>query len=236
MNKNKKLFLLLAFFIAVGLFGGFNLATSDSLTGNQIALAASASLDVSDLEYIKINHPKGYSEHWRDLKNLQERSDSYDTEGNLSNRIIVKENGKRVITMGYKDGKPEGYTWVLPSNVADYNKTNLTKSLLKDVKDELSKSKWENKGLVKLPNGKNAHKIESSFDDTLEVVYVDEATNFPVKREFYEKKNNQLQLIEARTEEYKNVRGNSEEIFTHDGINLKEIPAPVVGDPNNAAG
>jgi len=42
--------------------------------GNDIALAASVQANNLDVEYIKVNSPDGYSEHWRDLKNLQERS------------------------------------------------------------------------------------------------------------------------------------------------------------------
>lgn len=234
MIKNKKVLLPIALFIALGLVMGAHWITSDS--GNQIALAAATNIDNLDLEYIKIKTPDGHSEHWRDLKNLEERADTYDAKGNIVNKIIVKDNGKRVISIGFENGKPEALTWVLPDNISNINKDNLSKSLLQEVKNELHKQKWQDKGLAKLADGKTVRKIESTFEDAIEVVYIDESTSFPVKRELYKKQNNQLRLLETRTEEYKKVSGNSGEIFNHNGVELKEIPAPVVGDPNAAKG
>jgi len=46
--------------------------------------------------------------------------------------------------------------------------------LLEDIKNELKKSKWIDKGTKKLADGRNVKVIESSFEGLTELVYVEE--------------------------------------------------------------
>ena len=224
--SKKKVSWLLTLLLAVSGIFTYQLVNIHSFNGNGIALAASVQANSLDVEYIKVKNSNGYSEHWRDLENLQERSDTNDNNGKLSNKILVLEKGKRVISIGDDDGKIEAYTWILPDDIANENGKLLQKSLLEDIKNELKKSKWIDKGTKKLADGREVKVIESSFEGLTELVYVD-ITEFPVKREFFKSENGQLKLLDDRTEEYKKVSSQSGEIFEYNSSGLKEIPAPV---------
>ncbi len=226
MFSKKKNIWLLALLLAVGCIFVYQFENGHKFNGNKIALAAYIQANNLDVEYIKVKNPNGYSEHWRDIINLQERSDTYDSYGKLVNRLLVLEKGKRVISIGNYNGKMEAYTWVLPDDIANENKILLSKSLLEDVKNKLKKSEWINKGKKKLVDGREVRVIQSSFEGLTEVFYVD-ATDFLVKREFFKNVNSQLILLEERTEEYMKISDNSGKLFKYYNTGLKEIPAPV---------
>lgn len=226
MFSKKKSVCLLTLLLAVTCLFVYQFKNGSTFNGNKIAFAASIQANNLNVEYIKVKIPSGYSEHWRDIITLQERSDTYDNNGKLANRILVSEKGKRVISIGNDNGKMEAYSWILPDDIANENKTLLSKSLLENVKNELKQSKWIDKGKKKLVDGREVRVIESSFEGLTEVVYVD-ATDFPIKREFFKNENGQLKLLEERTEEYKKISSQSGEIFEYNGPEVKEIPAPV---------
>ncbi|PKM47639.1 MAG: hypothetical protein CVV03_02590 [Firmicutes bacterium HGW-Firmicutes-8] len=217
--------LLLAFFT-------FQLTNiSFAQTGNSIALNAANQLDNLNIEYIKIIRPNSYTEeHWRDKKGLQERSETIDAKGALVNRIIVKENGKRVINIGNENGKIEVYTWILPKNIAKANEENLSKSILDEIKTELKTNKWKYQGNEVLSNGTKVKKLTATVGEYKEVVYVDETTELPIKREVFKNNKDTSELMEERTEEYKKIENTSGKLFEYDISGLKDIPAPVVDD------
>ncbi|AOY76001.1 hypothetical protein [Clostridium formicaceticum] len=220
--------------ITIIVFGFIKTNTSLVQIGDRIAYNASKQLNESKIEYIKVSRKEGYSEeYYRDMKNLKERSDIKDENGNLVNRILVLEEGKRIINIGNENGKVEVHTWLLPDEIAKANKEILSKSIQENIKNSLKNQKWTLEGNIELSNGKKAKKISSLIDGFCEVVYVDEETDFPIKREIYEVQEDggkKLKLIEERAEEYKKIDDDSNQLFEYEQYELEEIPAPVEGN------
>ncbi|HBC93350.1 MAG TPA: hypothetical protein DCZ10_10765 [Pelotomaculum sp.] len=203
----------------------------------EISLEAANQLNNINIEHIKIVSSNGsYTEHWRDLKNLEERTDTYDKNGTLINSIIVKEFGERIISIGYDDDQITGFTWVLPKKVASLNRQLLKKSLLEDVKNELDGSKWQYCGKDKV-NGKEVKKITTSHGDTTTIIYVDQLTGYPVKREIHKNEKGNLTLMVDTVEEYQKISDESGNIFECENVELKEITSPGIdGDVNPGVG
>lgn len=199
-------------------------------SGNEVAQNAAYQLDNQKIEYVKIKYADGQTEeHWRDVQNLLERTDNRDSKGNLINTILVMEKGKRVINIGNENGDIEAFTWVLPEKIADINKDQLKKSILEDVINELNSEDWKQEGNSFLMDGRKVKKIKKNQQDFNQVIYIDENTGFPIKREIY---GDDGSLKEERIEEYKKIDDDSAKLFEHNNVELKEISAPVVnGEP-----
>ncbi|MDH4616590.1 hypothetical protein [Brevibacillus sp. AY1] len=176
----------------------------------------------SKIEYIRFDHNDGtYDEHWRDVENKQERHDKYTKDGELINRIIVLDSGKRVISIGNEGGELEAYTWELPSKDAAENNNLLQISLIKETKDKLKDKKWKLNKSAKLNSNVSVDEIESLNDDTKEIVRLDSETGIPLEREIYEIKNGKEEKV--LTETYQFI-DDSSDLFDVD-IKAKEVPA-----------
>jgi len=203
-------------------------------SGSKIADKAADQLSSSTVDYIKTVDESGrVEEHWRDTKTLQERHDIYDKDGTLINRIIVTDEGKTVISISNEDGKLKADKWTVPSEVAEENKKLLNKSLIKEFKDELNNKEWKKKGEEKL-QGKEVQKLEAVYkieseskDKHKEVVFVDQETNYPKKREIYAPdKNGKVKL--QRTEFFEFYEGDTSDLFdVDDKIKIKKVDSDI---------
>lgn len=203
----------------------FNINPNNS--GNIFAQNAVKQINNIGIEYVKNQYDNKIIEHWRDLRNLQDRADTFNSNGIFIRKMIVKENGKRVISIVNNNGQIEGYTWVLPENYKKANEDIIKQSILKDLKSELLKNTWKVDGTQKLPDGKLITRISSSKNNNTQIVYIDTATGFPLKREIYKREIGKLKLIKDGTEEYKKIDSNTTSLFSYGNYKLKEIPAPV---------
>jgi hypothetical protein len=188
--------------------------------------------DSNNIEYIKMSYNDGsYEEHWRDKANTMERTDRYDENGNFVNRILVLDNGTKVINVGLENGKFEIYSWKMPEKIAKENNINLKGSILREVKDSLKTKTWtiEDKNRTKTSsvvqkllsnNGNNIERYSSGDTD----IYIEKNNNKIKCMEVYE--NDSLK----RVEEYDTFKDTSKDLFKiNNKINKpdKEINAPV---------
>lgn len=211
----------------------FKLSNKTSATTiNQLTNKAIEKLENSNsIESIKVTHAdKSTEEFWKEIGYGNFKTENRDKFGNLINTLIICENGRRVINIGYNDGKIEAATWILPDKYTKANQEISKKSLFDDVKNDIRSTNWRKLERSILVNGKKIDKI--STDEKLydEVLYIDNETGLPIKRVTYKKDNRKKILLEERIEEYKIINDDSEKIFKYDDIDLKETPAPVVGD------
>lgn len=187
-------------------------------SGESLAKRANENLSDKKHEYIKVVQEDGsYEEHWRDLKNLQERHDTYTKDGELVNRIIVTEKGKRVYVIGNDNGTLEASTWVLPEKVANQNKKILQISLLEETKDRLKNGSWKKIGKEKM-KGKDVEVIESQANGLTEDMYVDLETGLPVKKDTFKGSN------KIRTEYYETIDGEEDIYEVDSNLDIKEMP------------
>lgn len=198
--------------------------------------AISSDVDADgNLDYIKIDSPvSGKEEHWRDIKNLQERSDTYDPSGNLVQRIIVTEGGKRVVMFGYEEGKlVASRTWLLPPRIAQENNRLLELLLVDEKKKEFNSFKDKGRkldGVSKLASGKSVKKYSLANNESYTAVFVDDQTGLPVEEQVFVKNGSEYKLNQTKTEKYKKLHDESGQIFKYDKTSVKEMPADTASD------
>ena len=187
--------------------------------------------EINNIDYIKLLYNDGsYEEHWRDKSNSLERTDRYDSNGNFESRILVLDNGSKVINVGLENAKFEAYSWEMPNKIAKQNSSLLKESILKDVKESLKIKKWSLNGIKRnnneilqkasLSNETNIQKYSSDNED----IYIDINSNMIKRMDVYQ--NEKL----SRIEEYNNFKDTSKDLFkVNDKINnsTKEIDVPI---------
>ncbi|GGA00921.1 hypothetical protein GCM10008018_53970 [Paenibacillus marchantiophytorum] len=225
---NKKLILIPLSALILGAITWQTLPSAKA-NANEIARdsvnASNAVLGVG-IEHVKITSENNKVAHfYRDTVNLEEKSENYKPDGTLENKVIVTESGKRVISIGNNNGKLESFTWLLPENIANENKELISKSLLKEIKAELSFKKWiDDSG--QFINDQNTKKIKSVEGSKITKVSIDANTDLPIKKEMFEVVGGKEILVS--TEEYTIEKNDLKaSIFNVDKTNIKEISAPV---------
>lgn len=222
---------LIAVFALLIAFLKFSNKTS-ATTINEITNKAIENLENSNsIENIKITHAdKSTEEFWKEIGRGNFRTENRDEYGNLINTLIICENGRRVINISYTNGKLEGETWVLPDKFAKANQEISKKSLFEDIINDIKSTKWNKLKQNMLVEGRKVDKLSLAGKYYEEVLYTDNKTGFPIKRVSYRNDNGKKKLLEERFGEYKIINDDSGEVFKYGDIELKEVPAPVVGD------
>ncbi|GIO88100.1 hypothetical protein J25TS5_50320 [Paenibacillus faecis] len=184
------------------------------------------------VEYMKASTSKtNYTVHVRDKVHLMEVSETY-LDGELQTKIVVSEGGKRVTSIGrdHATGKLAGTTWLLPEHIAAENARILKISLLEKQKEELKQKKW-NRAHMLQENGQTLLQATSKQADQKEIVFMDESTGLPVKREVYLKdRHGKWRQDAERIEEYKYLDSLPVEFISFEHVEIKERPAPVKKD------
>ncbi|TYA12562.1 hypothetical protein FRY98_17940 [Paenibacillus faecis] len=184
------------------------------------------------VEYIKVStSAENYTVHVRDKIKLMEVSETY-LNGELQNKIIVSEGGKRVTSIGrdHETGKLVGTTWLLPKNIAAENERILKISLLEKQKEELKSKRW-NKTQTLQKDGRSLQQVTSEQTDKKEIVYIDESTGLPVKREIYlTDAQGEWKKDTEKVEEYKYLDSLPLEFQSLENVEVKERPAPIKED------
>lgn len=195
-------------------------------------IEAADRLTSGKVEYIKASASKtNYTVHVRDKVHLMEVSETY-LEGELQTKIVVSEGGKRVTSIGRDPatGKLVGTTWLLPELIAAENAKILKSSLLEKQKEELKRKKW-NKAHTLQEDGRNLQQATSEEADQKEIIFMDESTGLPVKREIYLKdRQGKWRKDTEWIEEYKYLDSLPVEFISLENVEVKERPAPIKKD------
>lgn len=198
---------------------------------SQVIEAADKSIS-GKVEYIKVStSAEDYTVHVRDKIKLVEVSETY-LNGQLQNKNIVSEGGKRVTSIGrdHETGKLVGTTWLLPKNIAAENERILKISLLEKQKEELKLKKWNMTQTLK-EDGRSLQQVTSEQTDQKEIVYIDELTGLPVKREIYLKDaQGEWKKDTEKIEEYKYFESLPFQFLSIENVEIKERPAPIKED------
>lgn len=216
--KKKTIALAVLGAIAVGTLLSNTVTTKAN--GSEIANSAANKITSNDIDYIKRTSKKEISEHWRDVSKGQEKSKTYNLNGELINSIYVVDSGKRVYSVG---GSGEAYTWILPEEISNENNELLKRTLLDQIKLDLESKYWKFEGAVN-EDDKTLQKLSTSKKGAREIVFVDESTGFVTKKEVYIEDNGKMEL--SYIEEYKKLASLAKDEFDTSFLNAKEIISP----------